>query len=370
MIDQHKTRSDRMKIQSMVAVLAAVMIAATAHAGVDFQIKSTVAPPEGTRGAVEMVAAEPGKLDIVYSAADASARYTRWEMAQRDAENGGRVIDGEKICGTTHGFVGIGRAKGTVSVGLNNGKKLLKWTRADDGTWSSSDSGIVLSSYAGQISGFDIEPSSGLGGFTGITDEGKRVVALQQEDGSWKTRVLEEALEVMTRGDFTFSRIGRPIVAYQRLGGGTGIIAGDIDKFGVAFEQSHRWFPLAVTTDAKKGTHLLVVVHTGMTLYRSSGDGMTWNVPVIISKSGDYGDAAYCDIAASPDGRNVAALFTVGNKLNLATSADAGKTWDLTALPDAGPQDAALCFDPRGILYVAFYNNVDKTMHLWGGKIE
>lgn len=359
-----------MKIQSLIVGLAVVMIAATANADVDFQIKSKVAPAEGTRGAVEMVATEPGKLDIVFAGADASARYTRWEMTERDKENGGRVIDAEKICGTTHGFVGIGRAKGTVSVGLNNGKKLLKWTRADDGTWTSSDSEIVLASYAGQISGFDVEPSSGLGGFTGITEDGKRVVALQQEDGSWKTRVLEEALDVATRGDFAFSRVGRPIVAYKRLGGGTGTIAGDIDSFGVAFEQSHRWFPLAVATDAKKGTHLLVVVHTGMTLYRHSATGQTWDEPVIISRSGDYGDASYCDIAASPDGKHVAALFTVGNKLHLATSADAGKTWDLTPLPDATAQDAAVCFDPRGVLYVAFYSNADKTMHLWGGKIK
>lgn len=359
-----------MRYGSMLLGAALMLVATTAHAGVDFQIKSKVAAPDKAGPKVEMIASEPGKLDIVFASNDASARYTRWELAQRDTENEGRVIDAEPIVGLTHDYLGIGRSKDKLSVGLNNSKKLLMWTRGEDGKWTSSDSGVLSATYAGQTGGFDVDPSSGRGGITTITQEGQRVVALQQEDGTWKTRVLEEALETVTRGDFAYSRIGRPLVAYQRLGGGTATVAGDIDNFGVAFEQCHRWFPLSIATDAKKGVHLLVVVHTGMTLYRHSSDGQAWDAPVIISKSGDYGDAAFCDIAASPDGRQVAALFTVKNKLNIATSNDTGKTWELTELPGAGAQDAAICFDPRGVLYVAFYTAEDKTMHLWGGKIK
>lgn len=345
---------------SLFAVVA-YFAAAAAHAQVAFD-RTVVISAEGG-GEVQIDASsEPGVVDIAWKTA--GLQYTQWRADSQ--ENDGKVIDGERVAGTTHLIMGISRDDGVVRIGANNSKRLFEWTRGDEGGWSHTDSGARMGVYYGAAGGYDANPETGLGGFTGINAEGQRYVTLEQPGGTWETHVLIEGENVLGRGDFVFDSEGNPVVAYQALKiTPQQTYAGRLGSLGTTATGAYRYFPLAITADHDGGLHLLIARHTGQTVYTSSDDGgENWSTPVILAKEGIYGDPAHVAVAASNDGQQIACLFAIRPGLQLAYSSDGGESFSVQPLPGARVQLPGVAFDAEGTLYVVYKDEQALKLHV------
>lgn len=358
---------------------AAALVAAVADAEVGFGKPVVIAKEDRARAGVVMIdVASPDTADIAWVDASGGTRYTRWEGAKADT-NGGLVADGEQVCGLTHNVLGVGRgAKGVVRIGANNSKRILEWTRGDDGKWTSSDTGVVCKQYYGQVAGYAVSRKNGVGTFLVLSEQNQMVLASRtpgvvgpsggdkDKAAGWDTKVLAEKLDDMVRSSLAVTSAGEPVVAYQSLKAPSKAVAGKIASLGDLGDQSNSWYPLAIAPDENGKLHAVVALNIGaINYYSSKNGGKTWVADASIAKSSSYGDGSYLAMAVAPNGNRLAALVPTGAKgVSLATSKDHGNSWELQTLPGfVGPR-AALAFDKAGTLYVAYFNGEDKQLVL------
>jgi len=337
----------------------------SAQAAVEFEHEVVIAGPENVKGGLVAVdASAPGEVDIAWRHANGSTRYTRW-VRERADENQGKVVDGETVCGLTHCIYGISRDEGTVRIGANNHKRIIEWTRQEDGTWEASPTGVTAPQYYGAIGAYDVNPLTGRGGFYVLDNQGQSVYVARQEDGSWKVQVLQTNQKPNTRGSFTFTPAGDPVVAYQVLRKPAVLVAGKVGQTTAGIAAAYDWFPLDVAADEEGGIHLAVARHIGATDYHVSTDGgQTWKSFLILD-SATYGDAPAIRIAVAPGRRMVAVVLSDrSGALHLATSTDGGQTWELQPLPGGRSQFPDVAFDSAGALYVVYFDGESKQLKL------
>lgn len=360
----------------VAAVVAAVELRSTTSAAAeapsaskDVAFATSVVIAQGAEqvnsGRAVVQAAAPGKVDIAWADKDGAVRYTLIDLAQR-GRNDGKVVDGELVCGLTHHLLGIGRdTKGVVRFGANNSKKVIEWTRGEDGKWAANDTGILCAQYYGPVAAYGVG-GNGLGAFYAISDKKQAMLAQRNAMGAWNIQALSSNLPENIRGSLTVLRDGTPVVAFQTLDKPMSVSAGRADALVTATTNCHVWFPLAITADAKDRLHLIVALHSGLIqCLRSEDGGKTFAAVGAVAKSSTWGDAAHISAAASPDGSRLAACIPTGRLgLLLATSQDQGATWTTQELPGGKTQQAAPAFDRDGDLYVVYFNSDDHSLRL------
>jgi len=350
----------------LVVIGMIVVLAGLARAEVQFDRVIVIAGDDQANTAmVALDAFEPGKLDIAWRHKDGSTRYTLWDREEL-AKNDGKVVDGEVVCGLTHCIYGLSRDQGVVRIGANNHKALIQWTRGEDGKWTESRTGVTAVAYYGAIGAYDANPLTGRGAFYGLNDQNQSVYVAEREDGTWDAQILRENQKPNTRGSFTFTSRGEPVVAYQILQEPAVLAAGKVGAVKVGIAPSYDWYPLDVAADTSGKIHLGVATHIGATTYYVSADGgETWTGSGIYD-SATYGDAPAIRIAASPEGRMIAVVFCDfrNNALHLATSADGGQNWAIQDLPGGGGQFPDVAFDKQGALYVVYFQGGENKLKL------
>ena len=337
--------------------------------------KAVVIAEEGkaNTGLLAIDVPAPGQVAIAWRDAKGATRYTLVDLAKSE-QNDGKVIDGEQVCGLTHHILGIRRDdNGVVRMGLNNGKKLIEWTRQANGKWIASDTKTVSAGYYGATARYDVNRKTGRGAFIAVNDEKCSVLLTGNEEGQWQSAVLEEEQNPVTRGALVINPAGIPVVAYQVLKGQGIIKAGTMATASAVTRQAVQYFPMAITANAAGTLYLVVAVNgTLVECYSSADDGASWKRIGQVAKKATNGDAAYLAAAAAPKGRTLAALIadsSAPSGCQLAISTDAGATWQQFSLPGAMVQCADLGFDENGDLYVAYFHSDDKVIYLLTTKL-
>lgn len=349
-----------------VAFLALLNLGNVALGQVALPLDIVLAKGEGrvVGGRAVLAAGEPGKVDIAWADKDGSARYTFVDLTQR-ATREGKVIDDEFICGLTHHMLGVGRdSKGVVRFGANNTKQIIEWTRSPEGKWTASDTKTVCAQYYGPVAAYTVG-AKGEGAFFVLDEKNQALAVTRNPAGEWASEVLAKNLDPVTRAAATTLSDGTPIVAFQRLDSGFNLLVGPPAALTTLPANANRYFPLAIVPDAADNLHLVIAQHTGSIRYfRSTNKGKSFTDVAELAKSANYGDSAYLAAAVSPDGKRLAAVLPTGKSgLELVTLRPDG-TRVSQELPGGKTQQAAIGYDKAGELYVVYYNDQDKALHL------
>lgn len=344
---------------------AAVLFAAHAGAaGITFETNIVLASGSLVNaGNVALDAYAVGAVDIAWRAENGSARYSSL------ADGTNLVVNNEVVSGLMHDVMGISRDGGVVRIGENNNKNITQYTRTGPATWSSTIAGVNIT-YAAPSGGYDVNPLTGLGGFTFVNASGDLVYAYETAPSAWSSLTLQVApgTGYGNYSDFLFTSSGQPAVAYKSNTGptGNGAYAGLIGGTVTEAVGANSHFHLALAASSDGTLHLLDDRNTGDTRYSISTDGgATWTYKSQILNHGVSADGRDYALAVNPvNGMVAALLYSSVNLLTLATSTN-GLNWDLQQIGvSAGLQMPDLAFDPAGNLFVAYYDSSDDSLHL------
>jgi len=323
---------------------------------------------------LKMCAYDVGAVDLAWQAEDDRLRYS-------NVVNGSLVVDAESPGRYSHAIMGISRDGGVVRIGVNDHQKVVQSTRTGPGTWDHDFAypDPVLDTLAAPAGGYDVDPTTGLGGFLYKEASTDDIVYVQETaGGTWSKTVLDNSANASygRYNDLVYSESGVPIGAYAtdapvvRAGKITG--PGPLPlKPGVP---AYGWMHLDIAVAPDDTIYLLDWRHTSATdLWIVDDDTWTWSG--FPSLTGDFGgDNKDVAVAVAPDESLIAALVLNKNTspdpdspVLLYTSADGGATWDWDAshiLPGATLGIADVAFDSASNLYVGYYNATADELHL------
>jgi len=312
---------------------------------------------------VKIDASVAGQVELAWRDSDGYARYSSFSA-------GAVVAD----------IMGISRDGAVVRVGINSNKNVQQYTRVGPGSWTLSDTGYDVDGYGAPAGGYDVDPSTGLGGFLFKEDVTNDIVYVPDTGAAWSKTVLETNVSDAGYGrydDLVYSATGDPIGAYKtydpgipgaRIRAGKITGPGPLSTANVAFPQQH----LDVTV-APDGTIYLVDDYSvWYTFLQKSENGSTWAYVSAVQSTpngGSTGDDMDVAVAVAPDESRMAVLAVDYNldathPLTLFISENGGGSWDTTMLRGGVRGIADAAFDPGGNLYVAYYSEIDDALHL------
>ena len=340
-------------------------------AAITFTRSDVIAPAGTGTGHLAIDVYDVGGVDIAWRATTGATRYSNFD--------GSSVSTDSTSLGYTHGIMGISRDAGTVRIGLNLGKNVYQQTRTGVDTWAATDTGFDLEDYASPSGGFDVDPTTGQGGFIfnwiDPCDSTMKTVYLAEDGGgTWNPAVLEPYVSHSAYGrDATliYDADGTPYGSYNNAdGSSTGIYGGEIDGAGRLgyVTNAYSYFHNDMTRADDGTLYLLNQRHSSQSqLFVSDTGGLCWTQIGPNFGAANHGDSLDAAIAVAPDESLIACLMNRSdgtNGLALYTTIDWGTTWEKQWLPGSYAQIADLGFDADGNLYVCYYNSVNTEIIL------
>lgn len=329
-------------------------------------------------GNVKIGAYATGQVDIVWEDGFfGNCVYNNWV-------DGSGLSAKEWVHGNMNNYndyyiMGVSRDSNTVRIGVNRGVTVSEFTRpSSGGAWDKSDTGVDALPDIGlcPTGGYDVDPTTGLGGFT-FTDDtgtsGKFVYVRETKQNTWLKTVVNESAKYSR---FSYSHLeydanGNPLsvfVSKDPIDSRFKLFAGNPAGSTKVVAQTTYTSHSACTIGTDGTWHLLDGYdqpNYAVAYIKSTDNGATWTR---VSKIVDYWvqkDGCNYEIAVAPDGSKIAALvYSDTDKLTLATSTDGGSTWDRQLLTGGVEQCADLDFDPAGNLYVSYYDSTNDQLHL------
>ena len=357
---------------------------ATSAPQIPYQIVSIAVGGEVSAGRIALNVYAAGAVDIAWADQSSTVRYSNW-IWDGATRSGQLPVNGEIVGGPSDDIMGISRHNDVVTIGMNAGQNIQEATRGS-GSWTITDTNVDNPRLQPPGGAYAVDPATGYGAFV-THDLNHDIVFIKEGATGWPSPAAPDVLDPSgdsgtgaSWGQFNsllYTAAGVPIATYKTTGP-TAIKAGPIPTVTgqpvptvdtTAYAMRHT--ALAQATD---GTLYLLDnrSNTDTRLYTSDDGGASWAHvgPIIdVGKSGEFHDYK---IAVAPDESLLAALVydDTGSsaELTLATSTDAGVTWQYQSLygekGPPGPQLADLAFDPQGRLYVAYYVSADDKLYL------
>lgn len=359
-------------IRSVICLTAVALFAtASAHGAIVFN-QDVLLGTAGTTGAsakgVKLAIVAPGEVDYIFIDGSNRPNYGHW------SSTGGVAPAFEQFTGnpTVWDVVGASYDGGVLRVGVMDlsTDEMVEYTRTGPGTWTSTSTGIDSGSQLRKVGEYDVDPTTGLGGFIFRNAAADIVYVRETAPNTWTTASNFGAAgssTLGTHGNIVYDAAGNAYIAYtQNTGGaGTGLTAGQLGSESLANTDAQSWNNHGLAR-ANDGTLYLIDTGAGETrLWVSENNGASWtDKSQVIASSWAWVDSDY-QIAVNSDESLIAALVYNGTQQMLATSTDGGATWMTQVLGGTtlvGLNDVA--FDAADNLYVTYFDNTTEELRL------